>query len=285
MLTIITKCLKTISLIVVAMNTAMLLWKTFSSPVQQVPQARLKLADAAAERFVDQLRLNRGNAKTAVVLHLANDPTHSVTRAIRRRIRETGILNLPNETFTEHFKTSFNLPIEGCGNEQDAMHIAEQTPQDLLIWGTVERFEMDENNHPVLAGELHVIDVSAMEQVFSFTMEDSSAPSELQPPEQVAVTSQTEDISIFGRIASFLVMAILVPFILFSKIRKLVAKRSNNINLALLTALVVFDTALAMALLANIVNFLPFPWFLLLTVTISIFCNLMLLSHATHLEE
>ena len=283
MLTIITKCLKTISLIVVAMNTAMLLWKTFSSPVQQVPQARLKLADAAAERFVDQLRLNRGNAKTAVVLHLANDPTHCVTRGIRRRIRETGILNIPNETFTEHFKTSFNLPVEGCGNEQDALHISEQTSQDLLIWGTVERFEMDGNNHPVLTGELHVIDVAAMEQIFSFTMEDSPAPSEPQPPEQVAAPK--ENVSPFGRIAYFLVMAILVPFILFSKIRKLVTKRSNNINLALLTALTVFDTALAMALLAKVVSFLPFPWFLLLTVTISIFCNLLLLSHATHLEE
>ena len=123
MLSIITKILKTISLIVVAMNTAMLLWKTFAPPAQAVPQARLKLAEDAAERFVDQLRQNRGNAKTTVILHLANDPTHCVTRAIRRRIRETGILNLPNETFTEHFKTSFNFPVEGCVNEQDAMHM------------------------------------------------------------------------------------------------------------------------------------------------------------------
>ena len=282
MLTIITKSLKIISAIVVAMNTAMLLWKTFSAPAQQVPQARLKLAEAAAKRFVDQLRQNRGNAKTAVVIHLTNDPTHCITHAIRHRIRETGILNLSNETFTEHFKTSFNLPVEGCVNEQDAMHIAEQTPQDLLIWGTVERFEIDGNSHPILTGELHVIDVSTMEDILSFTLEDSSVLSEPQPPEQVAAPK--ENISPCGRMISFLLIAMLVPFILFSRIRKLVAKRSNNINLALLTALTVFDTALAMALLTKIVSFLPFPWFLLLTVTISIFCNLMLLSHATRLE-
>jgi hypothetical protein len=285
MLTIITKCIKTISLIIAAMNTAMLLWKTFSAPAQQVPQARLKLAEATAERFIVQLRQYRAKSKSAIVLHLDNDPTHCVTRAIRRRIRETGILNLPNETFAEHFKTSFNLPVDGCSNEQDAMHIAEEISQDLLIYGTVERFELDCNGHPVLTGELHVIDTVSMEKVFSFTMEDSSVPSELQPPEQVAVASQTEDISVFGRLASFILMSILVPFIFFPQIRKLAAKRSNNINLALLTALTIFDTALSMALLAKIISFLPFQWFLLFTITISIFCNLFIINYATKLEN
>lgn len=282
MLTIISNFMKTIMLLILTGITVLIVWKTFVPPAPSIPQVRLKLAETTAKRFVEQLRQNRGNAKSVTVLHLANDPTHSITHAIRNHIRETGILNLTDISLAERFQTAFNIPFNGCDNEHDAMRIAEKAPEDMIIWGTVDRFETDENGHPVIIGELHVIDAVAMEPVFTFKMGDSSVLSDSQQPQ--AIVPQPVHATILSRIAFFLLPAILVPLLSFPIIRKLVAKRSNNVNLALLTVLSAMDTTLAMALFGAVANFLPFSWFLLATVAASVFCNLMLLNHAARLE-
>ena len=282
MLTIISNLMKTILLLILTGITVLIVWKALVPPAPSIPQARIKLAENAAERFVEQLRQNRGGAKSVVVLHLANDPTHCVTRTIRNRIRETGILNLANDSLMERFMSAFNLPFNCCDNVEDAMAIAEKAPQDMLVWGTVNRFETDENGHPVIIGELHVIDAIAMEPIFTFTMGDSTVLFETQQTK--TVMPQTLHANILSRLAIFLLLAILVPLLSFSSIRKLVAKRSNNVNLALLATLSAIDTTLAVALFGAVANFLPFSWFLLATMTASIFCNHMLLSHAARLE-
>lgn len=282
MFTIISNLMKTILLLILTGITVLIVWKTLVPPAPSIPQDRLKLAETVAGRFAEQLRQNRGNARTAVVLHLANDPTHCVTRAVRNRIRETGILNLADDSLMERFQTAFNIPFNGCDNENNAMAIAEKAPQDMVVWGTVERFETDENGHPVIIGELHVIDAVAMEPVFTFTMGDSSTLSDAQ--QQKVVVPRTVHASLFSRLAFFLLLAIVVPLLSFSTIRKLVAKRSNNVNLALLATLSAIDTSIAMALFGAVEHCLPFSWFLLITVTASIFCNLMLLGHAARLE-
>lgn len=282
MLTIISNLMKTILLLILTGITVLIVWKTLAPPAPPVPQARLKLAETVAGRFAEQLRRNRGNARSVVVLHLANDPTHCVTRAIRGRISETGILNLADEPLAERFQTAFGIPFDGCGDEHDAMAIAEKAPQDMVVWGTVDRFETDEDGHPVLAGELHAIDAVGMEPVLSFAMGDSSALSDARRTN--AAAPRTTQASISGRLAVFLLPAILLPLVFFPAIRKLVARRSNNVNLALLAALSAMDTTLAMALFGAVEHCLPFSWFLLAAATASVFCNLMLLGHAARLE-
>ncbi len=280
MLTIISNLMKTLLLLILTGITVLIVWKTLAPPAPSIPQARLKLAESTARRFVEQLRQNRGNARSVVVLHLANDPAHCITRAVRNRIRETGVLNLANDSLMERFQTAFGIPFDGCGNGHDAMAIAEKAPQDMVVWGTVDRFETDENGHPVIAGELHVIDVVAMEPVLTFSMGDSLSDAR----QMKAAAPRTTQASISSRLAVFLLPAILVPLVFFPAIRKLVARRSNNVNLALLAALSAMDTTLAIALFGAVEHRLPFSWFLLAAATASVFCNLMLLGHAARLE-
>ena len=62
MLTIISNLMKTILLLILTGITVLIVWKTLAPPASPVPQARLKLAETVAGRFVEQLRQNRGNA-------------------------------------------------------------------------------------------------------------------------------------------------------------------------------------------------------------------------------
>ena len=66
-------------------------------------------------------------------------------------------------------------------------------------------------------------------------------------------------------------------------IRKIVAKRSNTINLVALLTLSAIDTALA-AVLLGADGYVPLSWLLSVAALVSLLCNLMYLSHASRLE-
>ena len=278
MLTIISNFLKTILLLILTVVILLLVWKALTPAMPPVPSERLKAANEVANQFVNEIRKQRGNAKSAVVLHMTNDPTHSITHAVRHRIRETGVLNLTEDSLKERFMTSFNLPFHLCKDGQDALRLAEATPQDLLIWGVVDRFETDEKGRPVVAGRLHVIDTVTLEPLFSYPFDTAS---------KYATSDgsflQKAGFSMPARMATVVALATFLSLLFLPTIRKIVAKRSNTINLVALLTLSAIDTALA-AVLLGADGYVPLSWLLSVTALVSLFCNLMYLSHATRLE-
>ena len=277
MLTTISNLLKIILLLTLTAIIVLLFWKAMIPSPPPIPLERLKAANDAAKLFVEDLREHRGNAKTVIVLHLANDPDHCLTQAIRGQIRESGILSVANTPWKEHFMTTFNLPFEGCDNGQEAMRLAEATSQDLLVWGMVESFETNAKGEVVVNGMIHIIDAVSLESIVSCPLTNITAEIKKQedPPEsQKASLAPT-------RLATFLLLAILFSSMLFPIIRRLVALRSPELNLVLLLILSAVDTALAATILSDVKGFLSSFWFLVIVLFISLICNLMLLNHAT----
>ncbi|MBP5670807.1 MAG: hypothetical protein J6X49_00320 [Victivallales bacterium] len=268
-------------LIIVITTTAIRIHKMLMPLAPPVPPERVKAVEEIAKRFVDELRNHRGNAKSAVVLHLDNDPTHCLTHAIRHRIRETGILALAADSLKERLFTVFNLSFDCCKDEQEALWLAGNAQQDLLIWGAVDLFESDEKGRPIITGKLHVIDAKTLELIFTFPLDDKPELLNMQSSEIAHM--QNAGFSLPSRLTSLLLMISFLSLMLFPNIRKLAAKRSNNINLVMLVLLSAIDTALATALIGA-TGFLPLHWFLPIAALLIVIYNLMLLNHATRLE-
>ena len=264
-----------------------------------VSWGRRKAAENVAAHLVDEIRKARGNGRTAVILHLDNDPTHCITNLLREKVEETGILTIAKPGIIEQIQLHFGWPIVGCPNKDEALRIAYNTPQDLLIWGTVDRFETNSEGKALLTGMLYVIDVNTLTTVLSYefgkqAVAINSDQTDTETDSQMATTAQALEetinhptktsISFPTRLAIFLSLAFLPPLLAFQLIREIVAKRSNSINLILLIILTFFDTILATAILGTIIAPMPLPWFMACAAMISVFCNLMLLSHAARLE-
>ena len=265
-----------------------------------VSWSRRKAAEIVAEHLVDEIRKSRGNGRTAVILHLDNDPTHCITTLLREHVEATGILTVTKPSIVERIQIHFGWPVEVCQNKDEALRIAYDSPQDLLIWGTVDRFETDGAGKALLTGTLYVIDVNTMTIVLTYEFGKqpvaiNSDPTDTETYSQTITTQQpprgTVDpptkpsLSFPTRLAIFLSLAFLPPLLAFQVLRDIVAKRSNSINLILLLVLTFFDTILATAILGTLLNPIPLPWFMACAAMLSVFCNLMLLSHAARLES
>lgn len=279
----------------------MLLFVKFMiKPVRpSVSWGRRKAAENVAAHLVDEIRKARGNGRTAVILHLDNDPTHCLTSLLREKVEETGILTIAKPSAIEQIQLHFGWTIKACQNKDEALRIAYNTPQDLLIWGTVDRFETNSEGKALLTGILYVIDANTMTTVLSYefgkqslalntdktgTETDSQTEPPTQPSDETIKLPTKPSISFPTRLAIFLSLAFLPPLLAFQLIREIVAKRSNSINLILLLILTFFDTILATAILGTIMVPMPLSWFMACAATLSVFCNLTLLSHAARLE-
>ena len=262
-----------------------------------VSWSRRKAAEFVADHLVDEIRKYRGDGKTAVVLHLDNDPTHCITSILRKRIEETGVLTVAPAPVMEKIMMHFGLPVDGCRNEETALCHAYNTPQDILIWGTVDRFETDGQGKAVLTGMLHIIDANKLTLVKSCPFspqpivqtqdqlnEETQSQLASNPQPTGGISNPPQNIPLLPRFAFLLALTVLPPLFGFSVIRDIVAKRSNNINMALLLVLSAFDTILATAILGIPLAMMPLSWFMTCVATFSVFCNLMLLSHAARLE-
>ena len=276
MLNFLYRLFRIIFLLTLTTAIVLLSWKAMLPPPPPISLERLKAADDAAQRFIEDLRLHRGNAHTVVVLHLGNDPSHCLTNAIRRRIRESGVLTLARTSYKEQFMTAYNLQFEGCDNEQEAMRLAEAASQDLLVWGVVKRFETEADGNVVIEGKIDIIDAVSLESVTSCPLTNITADN-LKKDD--TLISQTASL-LPARMATFLLLACLLSSLLFPIVRKIVAKRSPRLNMALLFVLSIIDTTLAALLLGKIEGFPSSFWFMLIVFFLSLICNLMILNHA-----
>ena len=83
-----------VKIIVFACLFCVTAWYWLTPSTIPLAASRKDVADAAINRMTEDIRANRGAAKSAVLLHFDNDPTNYVSDSLRHQILSTGILDL-----------------------------------------------------------------------------------------------------------------------------------------------------------------------------------------------
>jgi len=83
-------------------------WQMWGYLGPRKPEAgprRMALAEEVVPGMVEGIRTGRETVRSAILLHLENDPTDFVTDLLRTQIEATGALDLHNRSLTEKTRT------------------------------------------------------------------------------------------------------------------------------------------------------------------------------------
>lgn len=121
--------------------------------------ARMKAADRAVERIVDNIRQNRGDVRSVALCHFANDASDYFSHRLRERIEKSNVLDLTDFDFAEKLRTLLNVRNRGVANATDALSSIQGEEVDGVLWGSIERFESAKGGGgATLTGEWQLVD-------------------------------------------------------------------------------------------------------------------------------
>lgn len=213
--------------------------------------ARMKAADCAVERIVDDVRQNRGAVRSAALCHFANDASDYFSRKLRERFEQSNVLDLTGVGFVEKLRTALNLRNRGVADAAEALSAARQEKVDAVLWGKIDRFESAKGGGATLTGEWQLVDTQTGAAVCGGQIQAGNAASAVL--EAVAsVGKSTAEAEIFAsaipwymRLLGFVLLALLLPVLTISFVRTMVAKRSNSVNVFVLGVYTAIDMILA----------------------------------------
>ncbi len=213
--------------------------------------ARMKAADRAVERIIDEVRQNRGAVRSAALCHFANDTSDYFSRRLRERIEQSNILDLTDVDFAEKLRTALNLRNRGAANASEALAAAGREEVDAVLWGRIERFESAKGGGATLTGEWQLVDRKTGVAVCGGQIQAGNAASAVL--EAVASVGESTDgaevfasaIPWYMRLLGFVLLVLLLPVLTISFVRTMVAKRSNRVNVFVLGVYTAIDMILA----------------------------------------
>jgi len=99
-------------------------WQSVGPEKPEPDRARKTIATAAVNKAVEEIRASRGDIRSAVMVHFANDPSDFVSDAMRNKLNASGVLFLEDITFSERIDKLLNLRTEGVSSTRDALAAA-----------------------------------------------------------------------------------------------------------------------------------------------------------------
>ena len=232
-----------------------LAWSSLGPQKPEADENRKAIADQAIQELTDKLYKERGETRTAVLLHFSNDPTDYFSKALRKQLDNTGILNLEDRTFLEKVRTMLNLRIRGTSSQEDALKAAKGAPVQAVLWGKLERFESTTAGS-IVTGSWQLVDLKSGKlicegEILKNSMKTEAAENKEQAMTAMAGTESTpvertaSSIPWYVRFLGFLLVTLLLPVMSIGFIRTMVARRSNRINAFMLGLYTVIDAIFA----------------------------------------
>ena len=236
---------------------AYLAWVSLG-PEKPVPDQRRQTAALfVTKNIVEEIRTQRGNIRSAVLLHFANDPSDFFTNSLRDRLDSTGVLNLEDRPFMEKVRNKLNLRNYGCSSTKAAFDSVSSKKIEGILWGTLEQYESTKAG-VIVKGTWQLLDCKSKTVVYEGTIHyDTTSKTSESLAKSIDKTKEILDreLSIFSSAASsipwfirflgFILTVLLLPIITISFIRTMVAKRSNKVNAFMLSTYTVIGMILA----------------------------------------
>lgn len=220
-------------------------------PHKPMPDAaRMKIADHAVEKIVDDIQQNRREIRSAALCHFANDATDCFSKKLRERLEQSNVLDLTDVDFSEKLRMALNLRNAGASSSEEALSAVGRKSVDGVLWGRLDRFESTKGG-AMLTGEWQLIDRSTGVVVCGGVMREGIGSIDFSEAVS-ALAKSTDEIEVaasvvpwYMRLLGFVLLALLLPVVTISFIRTMVAKRSNKVNAFVLGVYTVIDMILA----------------------------------------
>jgi hypothetical protein len=236
-------------------------------PQKPIPDDnRQRLADRAVTKIGDQLKDGRGEIRSVVLIHFANDPSDYFTNAVQANLDGSGVLNLDDRTIGEKIRNKLNLRNRGCSSLAEALKEAKGSSVQGVLWGRLDKFE----SHPsgaIVKGNWQLAELRTGRVVCEGKIdEDTTSPASESMARDVrklkddiekhtAITEQTAGlVPWYIRFLGFALLCLLLPVLTISFIRTMVAKRSNKINAFMLAIYTVVDVIFAFMMVGGALN-------------------------------
>lgn len=210
----------------------LLLWWWLGPEKPVCDPVRREVAETAVSRVAGSIHDIRGDIRRAAVLHLTNDPTDFVTRALRRQLMDSGTLDVESTPWNERFCYLLNLRIPGVFSVDKALDYGRGRGLDAVIIGSVDRFETVQGKG-VLNGLVKLIRVKTGETV-DIPLSDRKITG-------VASLKATGTISLPLRLLLMAAGVFALPVLAFPLLRLAMGRDSNLVTAAALVFLLAVD--------------------------------------------
>ena len=154
---ILSKLLPTVGSLAFGLYIAYMGWISLGPEKPEPDKYRKELATAAVNKAVEEIRNSRGDIRTAVMVHFANDPSDFVSDTMRKRLNSSGVLSLEDISFSERLEKILNLRTAGAENEKEALAAAKHHKVQGVLWGKIDTFESSDRG-AILTGEWTLTD-------------------------------------------------------------------------------------------------------------------------------
>lgn len=256
-------------------------WEQLGPHKPEVGPLRMKAADEAVAVVVDDLRANRGEVASVVMLHFAGDPADYFSDRLRSTLEQQGVLDLQDRSFMEKLCDITNIREPTVMSPEAAVDLADGRGATGVLFGRLVKFESTPGE-AVLEVEYALIDVKSGETIHNSRYSNTLPASELLDAE---ATTAVRRVPWFQRGLGWLVIVLLLPVFTIGFIRTMVARRSNGVNAFMLAIYTVADAILAYLLVgAALAGFWSVLCFLV-AVAVALAYNVRIMTFALKLED
>ena len=120
-------------------------WRHFGPQKLPVSELREEIADIVVQQVMRDLRKNRQDIKSVMVLPLKCDFSGHVTDRLRSVIADSGVLHLVDRPLNEKLRHTLRLELNGVKNLAEALNASRGGRAEAVLFGSVEIFESFEN--------------------------------------------------------------------------------------------------------------------------------------------
>jgi len=267
-----------------------LVWLSLGPQKPDPDPACKKMADLAIGRIVEQIRNERGEIRSTVMIHFANDPSDYFSDTLREKLNSSGILQLEDRSFSEKLKSKLNFRNTGATSAEAAMSRATGYDVQGVLWGSIQAFETSDVG-TIVKGSWQLLDHSNGKVIASGDFEEGTvkgATTQLLNSlsgKNGVLQVTAEKIPWHIRFLGFVLFVLLLPVFTISFIRTMVAKRSNKINAFMLSIYTVIDVILAFFMIGCSFASIWSVVFFLLGSLLAFGYNYLLMCYALKLES
>ena len=246
--------------------TPLILWWWLGPEKPKCDSARNLAARTAVAQAAERIRTERGDIRRAAVLHLANDPTDFVTKTLRDRLMDGGLLDLDGTPPSEKVRNLLNLRNPGVYDVEVAKEYGKRNDLAAVIIGCIDLFETVKGK-AVLEGKLKFIrigDGSVVEIPLTNAASGGGAIAEIAKKVGTDIGGEeSAPLSLTTRILLMALSIFCLPIIVFPFL-KLVMRRDSNLATAVaLIALLAVDGFIISAALGTSGTFCGLAVFLI----------------------
>lgn len=225
----------------IAGYVSFLAWREYG-PQKPVPNAvRRELAELVLPVILDDLRLQRTSFASAVLLHLANDPTDYLTDRLRTLVVESGAFTLVEPMLDEKVQRALNLAVTSPDTLDAAVARGRGLGAPVVIFGRVEQFEGTPEAGR-LALDITIADIASRQVVFTRSYRRDWKPMPLEP---VVLQDRVGRTHAATRTLGWALAVLLLPIFSIRFLRATVRRGSNRANGSVLTLYTVIGAILA----------------------------------------